>query len=72
MKRNSPASLNRLQQAVIVSVVVSDKYCFRISRSVLTSNLFLSYLSKIQVNEAESEELQTDGEAVEQPVDRHG
>lgn len=34
-----------------------------------TSVLSVPYLSKIQVNEAECEELQTDREAVEQPVD---
>lgn len=30
------------------------------------------YLSEIQINEAECEELQTDGQTVEQPVDCHG
>lgn len=31
-----------------------------------------SHLSEIQVDKAQSEELQADREAVEQPVDRHG
>lgn len=42
-------------------------------RNVMKMYQFFSfpYLSKIQVNEAEREELQTDREAVEQPVDRN-
>lgn len=41
--------------------------------SIPESNLRrLPHLREVQVNEAESEELQTDGEAVEQPVGGHG